>query len=113
MSVDTSPAPESTDLETPAAAVVDRMRAGFESGRTRSWEWREAQLRGLLKMMKEHESEFLDAVSSRPEQAEVRGMGGRARRHLPRGQAPDQAHALLGRAGAHQGAVCWCGPARP
>jgi aldehyde dehydrogenase (NAD+) len=63
MSVDTTPVPRSAEVVTSAADVVNRMRSGFESGRTRSWEWREAQLRGLLKMMKEREAEFLEAVS--------------------------------------------------
>ena len=64
MSVDTSPAQGTADVEMTAAAVVSRMRAGYESGRTRSWEWRQAQLEGLLLMMKERETEFLDAVTS-------------------------------------------------
>ena len=64
MSVDTSPAQGSPAQIAPASSVVNRMRSGFGSGRTRSWEWREAQLRGLLKMMKEREAEFLEAVSS-------------------------------------------------
>ena len=46
---------------TPAAAVA-RVRAAFGSGRTRSAEWRLAQLRALRRMLAEREPEFAEAL---------------------------------------------------
>ncbi len=34
--------------------LVDSLRATFNSGRTRSLDWRKAQLRGLIRMFEEH-----------------------------------------------------------
>jgi len=66
---DTAPATGSTADSTAASApsfteLVDSVRATFDSGRTRPLQWRRRQLEGLLKMMKEHESDFVDAISA-------------------------------------------------
>jgi aldehyde dehydrogenase (NAD+) len=44
------------------AAVVDRLRATFDTGRTRDLEWRRRQLDGLIRMLEEREDAFLDAI---------------------------------------------------
>jgi aldehyde dehydrogenase (NAD+) len=44
------------------AEVVDRLRATFASGRTRSVEWRLAQLKGLAKLLSEREDELGKAL---------------------------------------------------
>ncbi len=45
-----------------AEAVVERLRATFNDGRTRDADWRRAQLRGLRRMLRERETEFADAL---------------------------------------------------
>src|SRR6266542_4119034 len=47
-----------------AAAVVGRLRATFETGRTRPAKWRRAQLEAVKRMLVEHEREFLDALAA-------------------------------------------------
>jgi aldehyde dehydrogenase (NAD+) len=47
-----------------AGAVVDRLRATFETGRTRPVAWRRAQLGAVKRMLVEHEDEFLDALAA-------------------------------------------------
>ena len=63
---DTAPAPASTDSAGAPSftELVDSVRATFDSGRTRPMAWRRRQLEGLLRMMKEHESDFVDAVKA-------------------------------------------------
>jgi aldehyde dehydrogenase (NAD+) len=51
------PKPES------AQALVARLRATFESGRTRPVAWRRAQLQAVKRMLAEHEDEFVDALT--------------------------------------------------
>jgi aldehyde dehydrogenase (NAD+) len=42
--------------------AVGRLRASFDSGRTRPLEYRQEQLAGLARMLKERESEFENAI---------------------------------------------------
>lgn len=44
------------------AQAVDRLRATFSSGRTRSLDWRERQLDGVITFAKEHDDQLLDAM---------------------------------------------------
>nr|CAD1824610.1 unnamed protein product [Ananas comosus var. bracteatus] len=44
------------------AAVVEEVRRGFESGRTRVYEWREAQIRAIARMIAEREGEITMAL---------------------------------------------------
>ncbi len=50
-----APTPDYGDL-------VAGLRRGFESDRTRTLEWRDAQLAALARMLEEHESDWLDAL---------------------------------------------------
>lgn len=45
-----------------AAEARERLRASFASGRTRPAAWREAQLRGLLRMAAEREADICAAL---------------------------------------------------
>lgn len=45
-------------------ALVADLRRAFESGRTRSYEWRVAQLDGLARMIREQEEEISDALAA-------------------------------------------------
>ena len=45
-----------------AAATVARLRASFDSGRTRPLEYRQEQLAGLARFLKERESEIESAI---------------------------------------------------
>src|SRR6266542_4993268 len=47
-----------------AAAVVGRLRATFDTGRTRPAKWRRAQLEAVKRILVEHEREFLDALAA-------------------------------------------------
>lgn len=47
-----------------AAAMVAELRGTFMSGKTRSYEWRISQLKGILKMMEDNENEIVDALRS-------------------------------------------------
>ena len=47
-----------------AADVAKRVHAGFESGRTRPFEWRVSQLRRLGALLVERETELLDALAA-------------------------------------------------
>jgi aldehyde dehydrogenase (NAD+) len=42
--------------------VVADLRAAFRSGRTRDLQWRRSQLQGLLRMLDEHEDDFVQAL---------------------------------------------------
>jgi aldehyde dehydrogenase (NAD+) len=46
----------------PLHATMNRLRQTFDSGRTRPIEWRLAQLREIERMMREHESDFAEAL---------------------------------------------------
>ena len=52
------------DGATSPAEVVDRARATFDSGRTRDLAWRRRQLDGLIRMLEERETDFLDALQA-------------------------------------------------
>lgn len=45
------------------AETVDRLKAAFRAGRTRPVEWRETQLRGLLRFLDEREGEIAEALA--------------------------------------------------
>lgn len=45
-----------------AGAMMRELRESFNLGKTRTFEWRSAQLKGLLKMIEEREAEILDAL---------------------------------------------------
>lgn len=47
-----------------ALATVKNLREAFESGKTRSYEWRVSQLKALLEISEKHEQEILDALFS-------------------------------------------------
>jgi len=47
-----------------AAALVERLRATFDSGRTRPVAWRRAQLQAIKRMLLEHEDEFVAALAT-------------------------------------------------
>ncbi|MFI7669600.1 aldehyde dehydrogenase family protein [Nocardia sp. NPDC049526] len=47
----------------PVTAVVERMRRGFASGRTRGLEWRLEQLRNLVRLLDEQEDEVAAALA--------------------------------------------------
>jgi aldehyde dehydrogenase (NAD+) len=54
----------------PIAEVRHRLQTTFEAGRTRSLDWRRAQLVGLQRMLQDHEARLLDALAAdlgRPE----------------------------------------------
>jgi len=42
--------------------VVRKLRDTFSSGRTRSYEWRIAQLKQVLKLVDENEDQFIEAL---------------------------------------------------
>lgn len=42
--------------------TVAKARLAFQSGRTKSLDWREGQLKSLLRMLEDHEKEFLEAL---------------------------------------------------
>ena len=46
----------------PAGALVERLRATFRSGRTRSLAWRTGQLQALRRMLTEHGADFAAAL---------------------------------------------------
>jgi aldehyde dehydrogenase (NAD+) len=46
----------------PVPEVLQRLRATFATGKTRSIEWRQQQLRELARMMREHERDFGEAL---------------------------------------------------
>ena len=47
-----------------ARDVVDRLRATFATGRTRSIEWRLRQLRGIVRLLEERESDIAEALAA-------------------------------------------------
>ncbi|KRT78197.1 hypothetical protein AMK59_6935 [Oryctes borbonicus] len=54
--------------------IVDSARIAFESGRTKSLEFREQQLRNLLKMYEENEQEMLDALKKDLNKSKMEGV---------------------------------------
>src|SRR5262245_18628847 len=59
-----APLSEVTAHDFGASALVDDLRRGFESGRTRSHEWRVAQLENLKRMLREEEDAIVRALHS-------------------------------------------------
>nr|AMJ39510.1 aldehyde dehydrogenase H1 copy 1 isoform [Bixa orellana] len=47
-----------------ANSLVKQLRANFAAGKTRSYDWRMGQLRGILKILDNHESEIVAALRS-------------------------------------------------
>ncbi|XP_008219616.1 PREDICTED: aldehyde dehydrogenase family 3 member H1 isoform X1 [Prunus mume] len=47
-----------------ALTMVEELRGSYGSGKTRSYEWRESQLKNLLKVAEHHEQEIVDALRS-------------------------------------------------
>jgi aldehyde dehydrogenase (NAD+) len=43
-------------------SLVNGVRRSFQEGKTRPYEWRAAQLEGLLRMMNEREKDILEAL---------------------------------------------------
>ena len=60
-----APAAHDTPTATPAIpALVQRLRAAFRSGRTRSLSWRREQLKRLVKLLRENEERILAALKA-------------------------------------------------
>lgn len=55
--------PDGADVRPTIPEVVDRLRATFATGRTRSREWRTAQLRGIERLCDEREDEIAAAIA--------------------------------------------------
>jgi aldehyde dehydrogenase (NAD+) len=53
-----------TSTETVPKDLAERLRSYVESGATASLAWRRAQLVGLLRLVKEHEADLLDALAA-------------------------------------------------
>ncbi|RVX22592.1 Aldehyde dehydrogenase family 3 member H1 [Vitis vinifera] len=54
-----------------AASLMKELRGTYASGKTRSYQWRVAQLKNLMKIVDDHEKDILDAIRadlSKPEQ---------------------------------------------
>lgn len=45
-----------------AVELIAELRRGFDSGRTRSYEWRAEQLKGIARMIEEKEAEIMAAL---------------------------------------------------
>ena len=69
----TQPAPE-TDTH-PIAPALDRLRAAAADGTTRSLDWREAQLDGILRFLDDHGEGLLDAMQSDLGRPRTEGWG--------------------------------------
>jgi aldehyde dehydrogenase (NAD+) len=54
--------PATPDLD--AGALVARLRAAFDSGRTRSYEWRRKQLENMERLLVERDGELLEALAA-------------------------------------------------
>lgn len=55
---------------TAAETLVKELRISYNSGKTRSYQWRVAQLKSIVKMAVDHEDEIIDALRqdlSKPE----------------------------------------------
>jgi len=86
-------------------SIVARLRAGFDSGRTRDLAWRQAQLDGMRRMLIEQEQTLLDALRSdlrkhpveswMTEIGSVLGEIRHARKNLRRWAAPRRVHTAL------------------
>ncbi|MCH9817233.1 MAG: aldehyde dehydrogenase family protein [Actinomycetia bacterium] len=59
---------------TTVAADIDRLRRTFDSGKTRSYEWRISQLEALLRMLDDQETRFVDALAGDMHRSEVEAI---------------------------------------
>ena len=53
-----------------AVMLVNNLRRQFDSGKSKTYEWRVAQLEGMLRMIDEREKEIIEAINkdlSKPE----------------------------------------------
>jgi len=88
-----------------ASALVARLRTTFATGRTRSAEWRKAQLDGLRRMLDEREPELLEALAAdlakAPAEAYMTEVGfvkndvDHARKHLDDWMRPERVRVPL------------------
>jgi aldehyde dehydrogenase (NAD+) len=60
---DTIDTASATTASGPYAQIVDGLRATFRTGHTRPLAWRKAQLEGLVRMLVEHEDDFVRALA--------------------------------------------------
>jgi aldehyde dehydrogenase (NAD+) len=47
-----------------AEAVVRSLRASFEAGKTKPYQWRVSQLEGIVRLIMERETEIMEALQS-------------------------------------------------
>lgn len=47
-----------------AALLVKELRANFGSGKTKSYGWRVSQMKNIIKMIEDHENDFVEALRS-------------------------------------------------
>lgn len=47
-----------------ASRLVEELRGGFTAGKTRTYEWRMSQLKGIMKIVEDHEQEIVEALRS-------------------------------------------------
>ena len=99
---DQAATPTTVSATQPSGAdVVQKLRATFATGRTRSLEWRRAQLDGLARMFAERESEIIAAVQSDLGRSEYEAWFGdvgsceseiaHTRKHLKKWMKPERA----------------------
>jgi aldehyde dehydrogenase (NAD+) len=91
--------------EPDAAALVARLRATFDTGRTRPLAWRRAQLDALHALLVDHERELLDALATDLAKPPLEAYGTdvgfvksevrHARKHLERWTRPEKVRAPL------------------
>jgi len=62
-----------TDPGASYGQLVDELRATFRTGHTRSLAWRQAQLEGILRMLTDHEADFVRALREDLGRSDVEG----------------------------------------
>lgn len=63
--VSKSPSPSPAVFDTAAAGcLIKELRGTYIAGKTKSYEWRESQLKGLLNMVESNEKQICDALFS-------------------------------------------------
>lgn len=55
---------EMEEVREKAQVMVEELRAGFKSGRTKERAWRLEQLNGIVRMIAEQEAQLLDALAA-------------------------------------------------
>ena len=103
MTLTSAPSTSPTVTDAPYAVVAERLRATFASGRTRSYEWRVEQLRGLDRLLTERKQDIQRALGEdlrrTPFEAALfdisatRGEVKHAVKHLARWMKPRKVHA--------------------